>query len=564
MTRHAVDQDGLFPLAEDADTRVVPVCWSYGAGLYPLSGVVSVARGRVDGWCPCVVSAFGLMQADDLDGAGTWQLRRCRLGSGGAELAGDAVLAGLPSLAELAKRNGTLAGQEFLINTDGRVVSEVNAFFASRRMRNRSAKTREKYARGLCVWLGYLDAIGRAWNEADEGDVDGFKFWRMTDEANLARVAGSSVLDNLGAINALYGWAESRYGLANPVARQQLAVSRAGGRVERFEASPHVVRDRDVKWLDPGGYACWRDIGLGGFARGGRELPGWRGRNSQRDCAFADGLYGTGLRLAEWASVLLVELPEDDASRGYYTSRLASACGKGGRGRRFWMPRSVLADVLSYCEGERAAAVRRARTAGRYERVRDRLVLGRLLGQRRVELRGRGGAVSTVSLDALSPEARMRVYRETAAGLEPVSLWLNEDGLPRLAHGWQHTFDVANERVARTGLAGVSATAHMLRHSFALRWFSVGKLLYEQRFAHLDGEQLRDFRAQFGDSWYLVKTLLGHADVATTMTVYLEPFRDLDVAVLIEHAHGAAMSALLAEMFACHPRVITAPAEVRA
>lgn len=455
-----------------------------------------------------------------------------------------------------------MAGQEFLINTDGRVVPEVNAFFASRRMRNRSAKTREKYARGLCVWLGYLDAIGRAWNEASEGDIDGFKFWRMTDEANPARVAGSSVLDNLGAINAFCEWVESRYGLANPVARRQLAVSRAGQRPEPFEASPHVVRDRDVKWLDPGGYACWRDIGLRGLDRDGREVPGWRGRNGQRDCAFADGLYGTGLRLAEWASVLLVELPEDDPSRGYYTCRLASACGKGGRGRRFWMPRTVLADVLVYGEGERAAAVRRARVAGRYERVRDRLILVRVLGQRRVELRSQDGAVSTASLDTLPPEVRVRIFRETAAGLEPESVWLNEDGLPRLAHGWQHTFDVANERVARAGLAGVSATAHMLRHSFALRWFSVGKLLYEQRFTHLDGEQLRDFRAQFGDTWYLVKTLLGHADVATTMNVYLEPFRDLDVAVLIEHAHGAPMSALLAEMFARHPRVITAPTEV--
>ncbi len=48
----------------------------------------------------------------------------------------------------------------------------------------------------------------------------------------------------------------------------------------------------------------------------------------------------------------------------------------------------------------------------------------------------------------------------------------------------------------------------------------------------------RDFRAQFGDTWYLVKTLLGHADVTTTMDVYQEPFRDLDVSLLIAHAHA--------------------------
>jgi integrase len=32
---------------------------------------------------------------------------------------------------------------------------------------------------------------------------------------------------------------------------------------------------------------------------------------------------------------------------------------------------------------------------------------------------------------------------------------------------------------------------------------------------------MRDFRAQFGDTWYFVMTLLGHRSVATTMNVYL-------------------------------------------
>ena len=131
--------------------------------------------------------------------------------------------------------------------------------------------------------------------------------------------------------------------------------------------------------------------------------------------------------------------------------------------------------------------------------------------------------------------------------------------MPRAPHGWQHTFVAANKRVTRAGLIGLAATAHMLRHSFALRWFSVGRLLYEKRFAHLNAEEMRDFRAQFGDTWYFVMTLLGHRSVATTMNVYLEPFRDLDVELLIEHAHGAAMQGLLAEMFATHPLVTTDP-----
>ncbi|WP_228838947.1 site-specific integrase [Nocardia amamiensis] len=227
------------------------------------------------------------------------------------------------------------------------------------------------------------------------------------------------------------------------------------------------------------------------------------------------------------------------------------------------MPRSVLLDVLSYIESGRAATVRRARAKGVYERVANPLLLVGLDRNRRLQLRADDGALTKVSLDALDDPTRARIFRETHAGLEPVSLWLNEDGLPRRVTGWEHTFAEANDRLARAGLGSVSATPHMLRHTFALRWFSVGRLIYEQRFAHLNGEELRDFRSQFGDTWYLVKTLLGHADVAVTMNVYLEPFRDLDVSVLIEHAQGAAMSALMAELFVRHPQVISRPAGVR-
>ncbi|MEU7160889.1 hypothetical protein [Streptomyces chrestomyceticus] len=255
---------------------------------------------------------------------------------------------------------------------------------------------------------------------------------------------------------------------------------------------------------------------------------------------------------------LMLELPTESVGRSYATSRLASACAKGSLGRRFWMPRTVLSDALGYCEGERAAAVRRAQRTGRYERLAGVLLLHRVLGRRRLQLVDGAGTLVQVSLDALTPQVHRRIFLETPAGPAPAALWLNEDGLPRAARGWQHTFDTANERVARAGLAGVAATAHMLRHSMALRWFSVGRLLYERRFAHLNAEELRDFPAQFGDTWHLVQTLLGHADVSTTIDVYLEPFRDLDVSLLIEHAHGAVLTELMAEMFAGHRQVITA------
>ncbi|WP_327749900.1 tetratricopeptide repeat protein [Streptomyces europaeiscabiei] len=294
-----------------------------------------------------------------------WQVHWCDPRREVSWYAADPVLAGLPTLAEWAHA-GTQLGQPVLLRADGWSVPEVNGFFASARMRNASTGTRRKYAFAVAVWLGFLDAAGRAWHDANAEDVAGFKFWRMTDEANVRRVAGGTVLDDLIAISAFYRWAGSRFGVSDPVARRQVPGPDPGTSTESFEASPHLVRSKDVKWLDPAGYARWVDVGLRGLDLRGREIDGWRGRNSQRDCAFVDGLYGTGLRLSEWASVLRLELPADDETRTYYTCQLAEACAKGGRGRRFWMPRSVLVDdvltALRECadRGNEAAAMRLA------------------------------------------------------------------------------------------------------------------------------------------------------------------------------------------------------------
>lgn len=60
-----------------------------------------------------------------------------------------------------------------------------------------------------------------------------------------------------------------------------------------------------------------------GYGFDGHRLEGWRGFNEDRDAAFVDGLYGTGLRLAEWASVLDVELPTGDAAGRFPKAWLA-------------------------------------------------------------------------------------------------------------------------------------------------------------------------------------------------------------------------------------------------
>jgi hypothetical protein len=128
-----------------------------------------------------------------------WRLHQWR--SELAQAADDPVLAMVPPLGDVRVQ----LGQEFLIRSDGYTIAEVNAFLASPRMRNRASGTREKYGRGIGVWLGYLDAVGRRWSEASPQDVEGFKFWRpnrsrATSPGPLARIAGfSDVRRHVGA-----------------------------------------------------------------------------------------------------------------------------------------------------------------------------------------------------------------------------------------------------------------------------------------------------------------------------------------------------------------------------
>ena len=463
-----------------------------------------------------------------------------------------------------AAANGARHGTPVLLGPGGVPDPKVNLFFRTGAMSDARPTTWRRYAYALVVWLEFLRVFGRSWQDATPRDVEAFKEWRLTDLRNDERVQPTSFDTDRAALNTFYLWAGQRYGVGNPVASAGVRSGRGPAPAEEGSRWSGVGRDplrpagssrRQVKWMLRAAFEQWRNIGLCGYGFDGTRRPGWRGANEDRDAAFVDGLYGTGLRLLEWASVLEVGVPAPGAAR-FASAWLSAACIKRGReGRVYRVPRSVLDSVAAYLdplEGSRAEAVLRARRAGRYERLHGlRIVTGHNPRTRALLVESVGGSVP-VSLDVLGPDERRLLFRRTPQGLEPLWLWLAPNGLPKKPYGWEDTFDAANGRIAeawmsttgpellseeererRKALCPLWARPHMLRHSFCLKWFSILSAVWQRRVVGFTEDETRDLRDQLGDIWYQLATLMGHRDPMTTRGIYLEPFTALEIDYLM-------------------------------
>lgn len=414
----------------------------------------------------------------------------------------------------LAKANGAREGTPFFLSPDGRADWRVNSFWRAPGVRSLGVETQRRYAFSLKVWLDFLQAVGTPWDRATRNEFAAFKEWRLSAELNPDPLEPGSFTVDRAAVRRFYEWAAVEFDISNPIdVRYVEATSFRPAGVD-VVGTPGGICKADVKWLTPAAFRQWRTIGIQGFTAEGLPDDRWKGRTEDWDGAFVEGLYGTGLRVGEWSSQLTIELPVDNG-KGLFRGKLAAACAKRKIGRSFWARRRVAQQVRFYLEeGDRPAAIAQAQATGRYERVRDRWILTRVRANRVIEVVGETGRPRKVSLDSMTPSLRMRLFREGPGRLEPAWLWLNHDGTPRPKKTWEKTFERANGRVAKAlgqeGAAGrLWARPHMLRHSLALRWFTIATFVAWQRTATLTKAEQRDFRNQLGDVWFLLAALLG-------------------------------------------------------
>jgi site-specific recombinase XerD len=476
------------------------------------------------------------------------------------------LVGGLGDVAVWAKRNGARAGTPFFLDPTGRADPLVNAFWRDPIIRSRSVATQRRYASSLKVWLDFLDAVGARWDEASRSELAAFKEWRMASEENERRVTANCFRIDQAAIRGFYLWAAEQHGVANPVGARIIGASRFGDQHIKLDSTPTGARVSAVKWLTPKAFRLWRDVGLRGYTTDGALSPDWKGLNEDRDVAFVEGLFGTGLRIGEMASLLTIELPnpsQDGLVRGY----VADSCAKRGYGRPFWIRRRVAQLIRYYAEeAGRPASVLQAQRAGTYDSIKDRWIVEKIEDNHVLVIRDATGSCRKASLNSLSPSRRMKLFRNTHSGVEPLWLWLNDDGRPRPKQAWYKTFDRANRRVKcameKADLAPLWCRPHMLRHSFALRWYCIATFVAWQRTDLLTREQQRDFRNQLGDVWFLMATLLGHRSAETTRSVYLEPFQALQVeqlVALMDSDDRDALERLVSTLVNGQPQVLKAP-----
>jgi site-specific recombinase XerD len=430
-------------------------------------------------------------------------------------------------LAAWLKAESILDGLPFLLDPEGRYDMALNRYFLHGRVAASPENTQRAIAYDLANWLNFLWFNRRQtnWWDATSDDRAAYQRWRRRDPAG-PHVEGSTWAREVATVNGFYRWAV-RQGLVteSPIEQRPTRVRRgpdprSGGQQTPAE-HPHDARRHRLAWLPPASYRTWRDVGVRGYRPDGLADPSFRGRHAARNQAFCDLMVRTGLRLAEQTSLTRFELPTRDVARVHVPFWLPTAIAKWSSARWVYIPAGVLRAVWDYLDLERAEAVEQAQAEGRYEQLKDALVVE---DPSRPKVRiGR----RWVGVAQLNPKERARLLMCTPQGLEPAALWLRDDGLPTTTKAWQGVFTDANARCYRHGVK-LRCHPHMLRHSFAVITLERLQRGHLRDLERKHPEYRRSYQMVFGDPLRWVSIRLGHASIETTLK-YLHTLAELEL-----------------------------------
>jgi site-specific recombinase XerD len=475
--------------------------------------------------------------------AGEWRVVWVPDPGGWGPISEDAL--GVNDLPQAVRRLGLVSGDPVFLTPDFIVDLDLLDFVQSNVFRWLERESKRNYATDIRLLLDFLWSREVPWRKASERDLADYRAWRCRAPENPRRISGAKWNREAAAFTKLYRWAR--------VSPLPVDVSR------REYRAAHAVSSR-VSWLTPRTWGLWSNIGLRGHTRTGLPAVDWASRTEMRNTSFVQLLLSSGLRRQEAGSLLTFEVPTQRLRFGRYLhGKVASAVTRSKRDRTFYAGVDAVGQIEAYAQSERAWAVSRAQDQGRYDRLPQ---LRRVTDVSRglnpvVRWQERDGTEGRQRLGALGWRERRWLFVDGPDGLEPAWLWLTEHGTPMLPEQWNGVFRQANLRCEQVLLNPAErevgrrlrtaeargktpyATPHACRHSFALYMLIVLNQLMEVRFG-LTAADRRDFAQRFGDPWFLVKTLLGHADVETTKQHYLSPVSHLQLESILAASEDSA------------------------
>lgn len=301
---------------------------------------------------------------------------------------------------------------------------------------------------------------------------------------------------------------------------------------QRNVLSATVRPATNVRHLTARQWLSFRNIGLRGHLPDGSADPTFRCSDIERNVLGSEIAVGTGLRLAEFASLLTSEALAPEFTIG--------ACAKRGIAREVYLVERMNQAVAQYLRGTRKALVHSRQ--GRYRRIRSELIVIPETDLRSGSVR-LPDAKRRVPVSALDPATRRRLFVDRGDYLDPAALFLGQTGLMLGESAWTKVFRAASDRVARFPEAAQTArgvSAHDFRHTFAVRMMGhlmrAGVAAYQERVNRGENPQQSLGEALSLNPLITLQHRLGHASPSTTAVYlrYVEDAKAIIERVLVE------------------------------
>lgn len=337
---------------------------------------------------------------------------------------------------------------------------EVNDFLLARTSESKSPNTWKASAEQLTIFLRWIKAQGKGWEDATIHDIRTFyRARRLQPSAHTKKLISPKTWNAcVSALSRFYEWAlDEGFITKLPFNYRQVQFKRMG----------HIKKNTLMESApsEPVRYVTFKEYKI--FWEALRK-----NRNGERDKTLADFLLATGLRVSEACSLEVTELPDLDAPR--YTGLKTipfSILGKGRKKRKIRIPKSILRDIERYKGEDRANAIARVKAR-------------------------------------MSPATKKKF-------VAPNALWLTERATPLTPFRCEEIFKNVSDA------SKIKCTPHMLRHTFAIYTLSaLVKRIIGGMNEFREGGQNK-YEKVVHNPLRTVQMLLGHAHITTTF-IYLD------------------------------------------